>query len=188
MNNEDILKNEIRENEETLYKMHLYRDTSGWWRGYELSAYFAHFYPNSLSERDRLKPIRKKSKKNEDGVISTGVKLESFQKYFPFIDINDNSTKIDDTHFEVDMREYFNGKINLENYSNILKEWKEQFKLISPTKKSSDSIGTKITDYNEMSLKAVVQQILGYPLESKTPIESIAFLSTLKFQLSKIML
>lgn len=188
MNSKDILKDEIRENEDSLYKMYLYRDASGWWRAYELSAYYAHFYPNNLAEGNRLKPTRKKSKKNEDGVISTGVKLESFQKYFPYIDINDNNTKIDDTHIEVDMREYFNGKINLENYSNVLKEWKEQFKLVSSAKKSSDSIGVKIADCNEMSLKVVVQQILGYPLESKTPIDNIAFLSTLKAQLSKIML
>lgn len=177
---------EKRENSESLYKMHLYREESGWWRGYELSAYFAHFYPNKLSDNDKLKAIRRSLKGSENGIISVGVRLESFQKYFPDIKIDDNNSEINDGHIVLDLRDYFSEKINFENHINILKEWKEQFKIVKTSKKTEIN-SFKLNECNDTSLKIIFQQIMGYPLENKTPMENTAFLSDLKIRLSKIL-
>lgn len=69
----DIFIKETRNSENELYQIHFYQE-GDWWRAYEWSSYLVAQFPNALEEKDKLKPIRRSYKENEDGIIFVGLK------------------------------------------------------------------------------------------------------------------
>ena len=88
----EILELENNRDSSTLGKIYFYKEgNSPWYRAYELSAYFASFYDNGLDDKKRLHAVKKSNKLSEDGIISVGLQLPSFKKYFPDVNVDDMS-------------------------------------------------------------------------------------------------
>lgn len=180
----EIINQEIRKDNDNLFKLHLYLDGE-WWRAYEWSAYLLWSFPNGLDEKERLKSTHKKVNKTEDGIIFNGIKLSSFAKYLPCIDIDDKSVLIEDGHMVIDVSKQYSDKdITLESYENIFKEWKSKTPYKETTNKQKSVINSD--NVNELSVMAIMQKVLGYPIEDRTPLQNTNFISELKQELSKL--
>lgn len=67
--------------------------------------------------------------------------------------------------------------------------WKDNIEVSAPSKQNSQNTSSgQHTDSNvkDISITGVMREILAFPIESKTPMESMLFLAELKKKLSKI--
>lgn len=62
--------------------------------------------------------------------------------------------------------------------------WKDSFPLIENTRKEESS--ASVQNVSPSSMTSVFQKILSYPIESKSPIESMLFLAEIKKDLSSL--
>ena len=74
----------------------------------------------------------------------------------------------------IDVSKEFN-KIAFENIGSILNEWKKKYKTVLPKSEKSSSNSFKCNNTND-----IIQNLKTFPIESKTPIECLIFLSDLK--------
>ena len=171
MGYKEHLKDEARTIEDYL-KIKLYKE-GNFWRAYGWSAYLCEFFPNNLQEEEKLKPTYKDVKGVENGLIFVGLPTPSFKKYLPTIENKDffndkDSVKIIDASKEFE-------KIAFENIGSLLNEWKKKYKTNSSGSEKSSSNNFKCNNTND-----VIKSLKTFPIESKTPIECLLFLSDLK--------
>ena len=171
MGHKEHIKDENRTIEDFL-KIKFYKE-GNFWRAYEWSAYLCEFFPNGLSENDKLKPTYKEIKGVDGGMIFVGFPTSSFKKFFPTIDNKDFFNDKDGVKI-IDVSKEFN-KIAFENIGSILNEWKKKYKTVLPKSEKSSSNSFKCNNTND-----IIQSLKTFPIESKTPIECLIFLSDLK--------
>ena len=148
------------------------------WRAYEWSAYLCEFFPNGLSENDKLKPTYKEIKGVDGGIIFVGLPTSSFKKFFPSLENKDFFNDKDGVKL-IDVSKEFN-KIAFENIGNILNEWKKKYRTNSPKLSTNSSNTFKCNNTND-----IIQSLKAFPIESKSPIECLLFLSDLKKKIFK---
>ena len=119
----EYIKEEKR-NEENLFKIY-FRKEGDWYRAFEWSAYLAHYFPNNLEEKDLLKPLKKMLRGLDDGYITVGLQLQSIDKFFPIDKELDIISSEEENLIIIDCELFFkDSNITINNYENILKDWK----------------------------------------------------------------
>lgn len=171
MGYKEHIKDETRTIEDFL-RIKLYKE-GNFWRAYEWSAYLCEFFPNGLTEDEKLKATYKDVKGTDNGLIFVGLPTASFKKYLPTIEnkyfFNDkDGVKIIDASKEFE-------KIAFDDIGNLLNEWKKKYKTVLPKSEKCSSNNFK---YNNIT--NIIQSLKTFPIESKTPIECLLFLSNLK--------
>ena len=164
-------------NDDNLYDIHFYMEGS-FWRAYEWSAYLSRIFPSDLNNDERLKVIKKLPKGYDDGYVLVGLKLSSFEKYFPNVTNNENAFEMLDKHIIIHAKEYFGDKV-FPDYANILADWKKTInasnKEIRKSKKAVD-----VKESSNFSLDSLLKEIISFPIENKNLIEGVSFLSHIK--------
>ena len=168
-------KEHIKDEERTIedyLKIKLYKE-GNFWRAYEWSAYLCEFFPNNLQEDEKLKPTYKDVKGVENGLIFVGLPTPSFKKYLPSIENKDffndkDSVKIIDASKEFE-------KIAFDDIGGLLNDWKKKYKT-----NPSESAKSHSNNFKCNNTTNVIQSLKMFPIESKTPIECLLFLSDLK--------
>lgn len=181
------IKQEKRHSETELYKIHLYKN-GDWWRATEWSAYLCQFCQNS-DDGKKLRPIHRQLKGSDDGIVLVGLKLSSFEKYFPFVKIDDNSV-IKDGHIEIDLGQKIDDNINIANYEKLLNDWK----LSIPYCKSKSNYNSKLVDNGLDNLGDicngkiyfVLKKILSYPLAQRTLLDNVNFINDMQHEIAAI--
>ena len=128
--------------------------------------------------QDNFKPLQVSKKKHQGGTYCyIGFPIKSLQKFVPDYKFN----PVDD--------EYITLTINLPledvQFEDVQKEfttWKDELKLTEKYKKQEQPDIV----IQPRSISFIMSQVLSYPLEKKTPIENIEFISMLKQQLSAL--
>lgn len=173
----EILEVEKRNDEDDLYKIHLFLEND-WWRAYEWSAWLCRNYPNSLDESNKLKPTHKSLENVENGLILVGLKLNHFDKYMPKAKV----ISVNDRHIIVDTKEVLSN-LDFNSYKPILNKWKDNTPLRQEEPKNRKE---KPLQTSQISLTSIMREILAYPLESRTPIENMEFIRDIKNKVLKL--
>ena len=171
MGYKEHIKDEARTIEDYL-KIKLYKE-GNFWRAYEWSAYLCEFFPNGLSESDKLKPTYKDVKGTDNGLIFVGLPTSSFKKFFPSIENKEFFNDKNEVKF-IDVSKEFE-KIAFDDIGSLLNEWKKKYKTNPSESAKSSSNNFKCNNTTD-----VIQCLKMFPIESKTPIECLLFLSDLK--------
>ena len=165
----EIIENESRLSQEKPYEIRFYREGE-WWRAYEWSAYLAYFFPNGLEEKNRIRPTRKPLKGFSDGYVFIGMKLASFSKYLPSMDV----MQIDESYIAINARSALEGKVNLNNAEHEFLEWK----CTIPIKEAKDCGKRENKPIN--SREDILDKIVNFQFENKSLIEIATFLSNIR--------
>lgn len=166
--------------EENLMLLHLFNN-NGWWRAYEWSAYLCNHLPCDLKEDERLNPTKKKSSIFEDGIIFVGLKAASFKKYLPCLTSKVEDIDLSEKHIVFDVSELFDD-FDLTTYKELLHEWKNNFKI----KKSEQSNNSQKENNETLTVKEILNKIIGFRVECNTPLETMIFVSDLKNDVHKL--
>lgn len=176
----EIIDIEERKATDDLYKIHFINE-NGWWRAYEWSAYLCQNFPCNLKPSERLKVTHKQNDKIENGIVLVGLMLSSFGKYLPSVE----APNITSNHFIVDAKTIFtNTDFSIDTYKQQLNEWKNSFPYKTESKKQTNTAKTTV---DTTTLTAVMQEILAYPLECKSPLDNTMYISDLKNKLLKLL-
>lgn len=177
MKQEEIYNSENRfnDNVKTIY---LHKEGE-WWRAYEWSAWLCNHIPCDVVGNERLNPIRKRANMFPDGLISVGLKATSFQKYLPCL-----TAKIDDIDLEsgeivFDVSDLFPEE-NFDDYTELLKKWKNEYKLNNGKKSKTNDNSNEQQNHNPSFVRDILVRIAKFPIERRTPIETVTFLSEVK--------
>lgn len=150
-----------------------------WWRAYEESAYICRNFSTELKEDERLKPTHRHFKDINEDLIFVGFPVKSISKYLP--NIENGMFYSDDMDIAtIDISDYtlFNSDIKDEYIkwkNSVPFKTKEKSNINNNPQKSENKESDKY-----MKLIMFAQEILAYPLENKTMIENISFISELK--------
>lgn len=174
---EEILSLEKDRNKETLLNIYFYKDgNSPWYRAYELSAYYAYFYPNNLKETERLHPIKKASKLNSDGVVCVGLQLSSFKKYFP----NAVTSIVSDNKMVLTVKECDLPNITADNYNDVFLAWKTEIVLKKGKLEKGKENNNKNIYNSPISFSSIMKEIIRYDTHNKGENDLRVFIGTLK--------
>lgn len=169
---EEIIKTEMsRSDSRTFSRIHLFREGS-FLRAYEQSAWLMSRYAAA-----ELNPKRHKTKQTADGTfVFVGFPLTSLDKYRP---VNSQDVPSDESHIILDLpADTFPEEVTKELYDADFERWKKEIAL---TDSQRDTDGHALVP---LRLTDIMQEIMAYPLESKSPIETMVFVSELKRKLS----
>lgn len=181
-----------KRNADTLYEIYFYLE-GGFWRAYEWSAYLSKNFPSNLTENERFKVTKRAMKYNPDGYTFIGLQMPSFNKYFPRVMENEKLFEIDDKTIIIHAKEFFKDK-DFTSYEKILKDWKESLPFKETKEEKSAVIYEKKVDSasrvgafapDVMADTDILKEIMAYPIERKSLIESVAFLSRIKERVTK---
>lgn len=170
------------ERSKNLNEIILFKEGS-WWRAYEESAFICHNYNYSsqLKDDEKLKPTHRKYKDIDDSCIFVGFPIKSISKYLPGIE-NYTYYNEDMSILTIDVSEFLDPNIDIRN--EYIK-WKNYIPLKTKEKtpkENNQNNQSKNNDDNDRYMKMVMlaQEIISYPIENKTMIENIMFISNLK--------
>lgn len=181
-----------REESSTWNVIHLFKEGS-FYRAYEWSAWltavvsFNDSVRNGTQDRKPLTVTRKKDK-NSDGTFAfVGFPLNSLDKYIPnnieFKPISDGQIDIQ-IELPADI-----GEISFEAISKKIDEWKEGVPIKEEKQKkgkSDESTPFVMSSDRPMSITGIMTQIIAYPLEQKSPMEVVAFVSDIRKRLAML--
>lgn len=159
--------------------LHLHREGS-FYRAYEWSAFLACRYLHEFKVNKRM------FKGVEQPVAFIGFPETSINKWMPE---GAEQTSVDEKYLKVRLPELLFGGDTPEVLDSAFAEWKDAVPLSDTQSKgekkskplSADGI---VNDDGGLTLTSVMQRILAYPIESKSPLESMAFLADVKRQLA----
>ena len=180
MSVKEIIKSEER-NKNNLYDIYFYLEGS-FWRAYEWSAYLSRHFPSELKDNERLNPTKKVVKDYEEGYVQVGLQLPSFDKYFPKVTDNDSVFEINSKRIIIHAESFFKDE-DFSDYKTILNEWKSTIKLTNKEKNKYKDINIESKNTTTDSL---MKEIITYPIENKSMIECIEFLSYIRNKAIKI--
>lgn len=175
---------EINRNKEDLYLIHFYLNGE-WWRAYEWSAYLISLLQKDFEKENSLKVNRKTCNGIDNGITFVGLKLSSFDKYFP----NVKDKKIQDSELIIDCKDLIDEAINYEFYKEILNDWKntipfakEKIKDIKDEKqikneKINDNLDNEV---QKSSLNGILNKIVSYDIINHTLLENTVFINEIK--------
>lgn len=182
MSIKEILNSEIR-NKDNIYNIYFHLEGM-FWRAYEWSAYLSRFFPSDLSESDRLKPLKKSLKDDKGEYVFVGLPMKSIDKYFPNVSNNKLFEIQNDNVLVIHAEEFFK-KEDFSNYKYILDEWKSKVKLAK--KEQNKSKNLELENNVNILLESFLKEIAYYPIENKTLINSVEFLSLIRSQSIKFL-
>lgn len=201
----------LKRSQETLYTVNLVK-IGTFWRAYEFSAYLMYQYNASIGGILKMNPNHRYNKNGDDGTsIYIGFPTTSYKKYtkgLKICDVSDNCKLID-------LKEILGDNINLDNYEEKVKEWKNGVKIKVNNEDNKDKWENKKDDdtssvnavkekYNitnnaiyesqdkqldlskRMSLHDIIRKIMLYPVNEKSIIDNTNFIYELKMDISNI--
>ena len=160
--------------------IHLHHEGS-FLRAYEWSAFLSCRYLHEFKVTKRV------FKGIEQPVAFIGFPETSIGKWMPE---GAEQTTVDEKHLMVRMPSVMFADENAESLDAAFTQWKDSVPLSEPQtkaeKKQNVQTGAGLVDdvSGGVTLTSVMQRILAYPIESKSPLESMAFLADVKRQLA----
>ena len=133
-------------------------------------------------DRKPLAVSRKKLKNSDDDFVFVGFPLKSLDKFIPD---NIGFNPITDTQIDVTINLSYGDDTTYEILQEEYETWKDGIKISEDKSKHEKTISENVT-IAPRSISSVMAQVLSYPLESKTPIENMEFISLLKSQLASL--
>lgn len=191
MKYKDVFKKEKRSNGKDLFQIHFYKEGL-WWKSFEWSVYlYKHFMVDLLKDTKKtLNLLKSSTRQHSDGAIVTiGMPIESFDNFMPNItefEILSDKEIVYDLSKHKDIVYEIKSYINVDNYSDILSEWKDKQDFTTKVKKSKCVIVTSQNSGTILSKPMgdwLVKEIMSYPIESKTMFENTQFLINIKERL-----
>ena len=183
----EILEMEKQRNEAASWNViHLFKE-GNFFRAYEWSAWlivtvaYSDEVRKQSPDRKPLGVTRKQVKNSDDSFVFVGFPIKSLDKFIPyknsFTPVNDDQI---DIAIELPATEQ---EVSYEALSQTMASWKMSVPLAKENKK--DMNGDSRT--SPRGLTAIMASVLSYPLEQKTPMENINFISELKQQLAMLL-
>ncbi|MCQ2069424.1 MAG: hypothetical protein MJY68_10120 [Bacteroidaceae bacterium] len=171
----DILDAEKQRPDEASRRViHFYQEGS-FLRAYEWSAWLCCRYLNDF------KATRRVLKGTDDTMVFIGFPLTSLDKYR-----TDGREVVNVDEKAVDMllpEDMLKGELTETDF----KHWKQSVPLAeSSRKEGQDAIKTAQSAGQGMSLTGIMQRVLAFPIESKSPLDCMVFLADVKQQLAMI--
>lgn len=158
-------------------QVHLFQEGT-FYRAYERSAWLVITYISPL------KPTRRNVKGQEESIVFCGFPITSLPKYTP-----DGCAAIvqEDKSVTFALPETLYPQIvSVEAEQERFTNWKNSVPL-SENKKDAHKESIIDAVRAPMRLTEIMQQILAFPIEQKTPVEAMLFLSEIKQNLSHIL-
>ena len=178
--------------------IHLFKE-GGFYRAYNWSAWlivtvaYSDEVRKGQTDRKPLNVSRKKVKNGDGDFAFVGFPLKSMEKFIPYYT---NFTPVGDTQIDISIElpadlnfcgnAAEHGTLSYEVLSGAFEQWKQSVPIQEEKPKRDDVLASETAHASPRSITAVMQQVLSYPLESKTPIENMAFISLLKQQLAAL--
>lgn len=176
-----ILQIESERSEENRNVVHLFQEGT-FYRAYNWSAWLCHRFVQ------QFKVTHKQLKGIDESVLFVGFPVSSIERYFGTCTMHDVDEKSKDVYLLTDI-------VSQDMDINIMKtdfgNWKSSIPLtISKTKvkeNDAESAPEQSSSHNlPRTITAIMQQILSFPLEHKTPIECMLFVAETKQNLARL--
>lgn len=149
------------------------------YRAYEWSAWLCHRYVS------QFKVTHRQIKNTEESVVFVGFPITSLERYVPE---NASVVEMEDKVIALVLHENIWGDgFDLERSQADFNNWKSCVPLAKS--KTTKSKIVKVEDDSSVkaeSIEEVIRRILAYPIEQRTPLETMIFLSQVKQQLSEL--
>lgn len=178
----DILSKENdRSTEESRAVIYLYQEGS-FYRAYEWSAWLCHRFIK------QFKVTHRKMKNIEQSVCFVGFPVTSLSRHTPE---GADITQAGEKEFIVVLpANIIPDDLTLDMMSVDFGRWKEACPLTETTPKKatvvSDSSEFIQTNSSPMNLTGIMQQILSFPLENRTPMQCMTFIAETKTKLAQL--
>ena len=175
----EILSIEQNRTEETKCVIHLFQEGS-FYRAYEWSAWLCHRYINEF------KVTHKHFRSIEPSVLFVGFPVTSFPKYAETAySVTDVEEKRRDMVLHDDV---LSADMQLEEMVADYDSWKSSIPVQENISKSKETQATSsgVSANAVISKAGIVQQIIAFPLESKSPLQCMMFIADLKQQVASI--
>ena len=159
--------------------IHLHREGS-FLRAYEWSAFLSCRYLHQFKVNKRM------FKGIENPVAYIGFPETSLAKWLPE---GAEQEAFDEKHLAVRLPDMMLAEATPENMEAAYIEWKDSIPLTEPKPKDGRKVADDVFGGGEdgtVTLTSIMQRILAYPIESKSPLESMLFLADVKRQLANL--
>lgn len=151
------------------------------YRAYEWSAWLSFRYIK------QFKATHRRVQKNaQDTMVFVGFPTSSLEKYTPE---GASVQRLDDNRVQIVLPEtVFEPQSTAETLADDFENWKQSVPLTENSKKQieAEKFGIAASD-KPLRLTDIMHTILSYPIEQRSPLESMAFLADVKQQISKIL-
>lgn len=174
---QSILELEKRDGS-NLFDIHFYLEGI-FWKSYEWSAYLSHIFPSNLQDNKKLKIVKKQTKYDKNVYIQVGLQLSSFNKYFPGVIDDKENFILDGSHIVIRAKKYFD-EYDFSKYESILNDYKNKIQFKDCLKKSNSKAS------NDADIDLLLNEIISYPIESKSLVDNTSFLISIKNNAIKI--
>ena len=141
-----------------------------------------------LNENERLKPTRRKYKDIDESCIFVGFPIKSISKYLP--NIEDRMIYNDDMSIlTIDVLDFVS---NVNNFDDEYINWKNSVAIKTKNKSNNDNnnasnnLNKSSNEGRYFKIIELVQEIVSFPIEHKTMIENMLFISDIKQKFLKI--
>ena len=177
----DILEKENNRKEDSLDTIYLFREGT-FYRAYNWSAWLirniscANPPTNGLTPWEPIRVFRKVSKSSNKNYAFVGFPLASLDKFIPKREKFDD---IDDIQINIQLKIPEAIKL-FEEYSKI-EDW-----IMSVPLTNSDNKKSKKEKTGNKNLDRIIDEILSFPVENKTLLDSVRFLSQIRDDLSQL--
>lgn len=166
--------------------IHLFKE-GGFYRAYNWSAWlivtvaYSDEVRKGQTDRKPLNVSRKKVKNGDGDFAFVGFPIKSQEKFIPYYT---EFKPISDTQIDISIElPATDGEISFESLSQAVEDWKQAIPISEdkPKKEQDEPFHA-----SPRSFTGVMSQVMSFPLESKTPIECMMFISQLKQQLAAL--
>ncbi len=177
-----IVQAEKDRSDQTRNVIHLYQEGS-FYRAYNWSAWLCHRFIQ------QFKVTHKNIKGVDESVLFVGFPVTSFEKYFMDYPCQDVAEKERDVTLPAEMvPEDMSLDVMTADYS----AWKMSTPLTTSNHRQTASApaqsqGLGHAQLPQQTLTSIMQQVLAFPLEQKTPIECMLFVAEMKQNLARLL-
>lgn len=192
---EDVFTQEWdRSNPAEWNKVHLYK-IGDFWRAYEWSAWLISVVTYNekvrMTTKDR-KPIHVTRMRRTDIDNATycfvGFPVKSVEKYIPE---RETFESVDDKHVVITIAlptPTDGSEVTFERLKEAVEKWKENYDIkVQKPKKEKPSAAPGPMAVARLTGAGILAQIMAYPLAERTAVENMAFISSLKNQITAIL-
>ena len=166
--------------------IHLFKE-GGFYRAYNWSAWlivkvaYNDEVRKGQADRKPLNVSRRRVKNSDGDFAFVGFPLKSLEKFIPYYT---EFTSVNDTQIDISIElPATDDELTYEALSQAVEEWKQAIPITEDKPKREQEEPVRASP---RSITAVMAQVLSYPLEAKTPMENMAFISMLKQQLAAL--
>jgi len=162
--------------------IHLYQEGT-FYRAYNWSAWLCHRFVS------QFKVTHKELKNIEGTVLFVGFPVSSFDKFFPdtsLVEVGDKAKDIRLSAASVP------DEMTLEIMTTDYETWRSSIPLTVSNEKQKEHSGAVMSQLmseqkpTSITITSIMQQILAFPLEQKTPLDCMLFIADVKQQLAKL--